>query len=287
MNLVGRKVLVTGAAGGIGSALVPRLLDLGAHVLLTGRDRRALQRVAMQFDFADDRVECVEADLTRPVDIERLCAIATQWQGGVDVVINNAGVSEFGLLVDRLDEEVERSLRVNLIAPIELSRRLMPHLLTKPDAYIVNIGSVFGSIGYAGNSLYCAGKFGLRGFSEALRRELADTSVRVHHFSPRATKTAINSGPVDELNAALGNTVDDPAAVADQVIDLLVRGRTEATLGWPEKFFARLNAVLPGMVDAALRKQLPLIKRYAGRLPVAAQAHRKPSAAATKVRRIG
>jgi short-subunit dehydrogenase len=287
MNLVGRRVLVTGAAGGIGAALVARLLDLGAHVLLTGRDRAALQRVVAQFDLADDRVGFVEADLSQPIHFERLCAVARQWQGGVDVLINNAGVSIFGLLVDRTDDDVEHSIRVNLIAPIELCRRLMPHLLAQPQAHIVNIGSVFGSIGYAGNSLYCAGKFGLRGFSEALRRELADTSVCVHFFSPRATRTAINSGPVDELNVALGNAVDDPAAVAEQVIDLLRKDRAEGVLGWPEKFFARLNALLPGIVDRALRKQLPVIQRHATRMPAAAaRAHCMPTAVA-KTRRVG
>ena len=106
----------------------------------------------------------------------------------------------------------------------------------------------------------------MRGFTEALRRELADTSVRVHYVAPRATRTGINTSAVERMNEELGVAMDPPELVAKAVCDMLAGGRAEAVLGWPEKFFARVNGVLPRLVDGALRKQLPVIRRYADRV---------------------
>lgn len=122
---------------------------------------------------------------------------------------------------------------------------------------------VFGTIGFPGFSAYSASKFGLRGFAEALRRELADSGIRVLHLAPRATRTAINSDAVVAMNAALGAAMDAPQQVAAQIVQALRDEAPERALGWPEKFFARLNRLLPGLVDRALRKQLPTVKRFA------------------------
>ena len=104
----------------------------------------------------------------------------------------------------------------------------------------------------------------MRGFTEALRRELADTNVSVRYVAPRATRTGINTSAVERMNAELGVAMDPPELVAKAVCDMLVGGTVEAVLGWPEKLFARVNGILPRVVDGALRKQLPVIRRYAG-----------------------
>ena len=183
-----------------------------------------------------------------------LCQTAREWQGGVDILINNAGVSDFGLLEDAEPEAIERAIATNLTAPVDLCRRLLPHLRAREQAQIVNIGSVFGNIGFAGNSVYCATKFGLRGFSEALRRELAGTNVQVRYYAPRATRTSINSSAANAVNDELRIAVDDPQDVAEQVMQLMQSGRCEAVLGWPERLFARINALVPRIVDRALAR---------------------------------
>ena len=104
----------------------------------------------------------------------------------------------------------------------------------------------------------------MRGFTEALRRELADTNVSVRYVAPRATRTGINTSAVERMNAELGVAMDPPELVAKAVCDMLAGSRVEAVLGWPEKLFARVNGILPRVVDGALRKQLPVIRRYAG-----------------------
>jgi short-subunit dehydrogenase len=125
------------------------------------------------------------------------------------------------------------------------------------------MGSVFGAIGYPGYAVYSATKFGLRGFTEALRRELAASNVSVHYLAPRATRTRINSSAVERMNTELGVAMDDPERVAQAVCRLLVKQQAAAVIGWPEKLFVRINALLPRAVDGAIRKQLPTIERYA------------------------
>lgn len=264
MNLRDKRVLVTGAAGGIGRALVKALVEEEAQVLLSGRNHLQLQDLATIIDADRSRTAVFAANLSRSQDRAALCAFAARWQGGIDVLINNAGVADFSLLHCQTPEAIDATVATNLIAPIDLCRQLVPHFAARESAHIVNIGSVLGHIGFAANSVYCATKFGLRGFSEALRRELADSSIQVHHFAPRATRTDFNAAAVDEMNAALGNACDDPNDVARAIVRALREDRPERIFGWPEKLFARINALLPRVVDAALRKQLSTVQSHAG-----------------------
>lgn len=264
MNLSTARVLLTGAAGGIGSAIAAELLGKGATVLLVDVNESALRRfVASEPKVSADRVDVYAANLTLAEDRARLADFATTWRGGINVLINNAGVSHFRLLEDQPAEEVDLALAVNLQAPVHLCRLLLPHLQRQPDAHILNTGSVFGGIGYAAYSVYSATKFAMRGFSEALRRELADTTVQVHYLAPRATRTGINTAAVESMNAELGVAMDTPPVVARAACAMLESGSPEAVIGWPEKLFVRLNALLPRLVDGSLRKQLPVIRRYA------------------------
>jgi short-subunit dehydrogenase len=132
---------------------------------------------------------------------------------------------------------------------------------------------VFGSLGYPGFAAYSASKFAMRGFTEALRRELADSSIRVHYFAPRATRTGMNASAVERMNAELKVAMDLPGPVAAAACDVLEAGRTSAVFGWPEKLFVRINALLPGVVDGSLRNQLPVIRRHAA---TAAERARQP-----------
>lgn len=263
MMLEGRRFLITGASGGIGSAVADALLEAGAHAVLVGRDRPVLERVAARVDPNGNRTRVVACDLLNPNDRTELCSVASSWQGGIDGLINCAGISSFEPLCAESSQNIDRIVATNLIVPMDLSRQLLPHLTRKAEARIVNIGSVFGNIGFACNSVYSASKFGMRGFSEALRRELVGTSVRVIYFAPRATRTTFNSAAVDALNAQLGNTVDDPAEVAEQLVYALRNDRLEYIVGWPEKLFARINAIVPRLVDLALLKQAPVVERCA------------------------
>ncbi len=265
MKLPQARVLLTGAAGGIGGAIAAELLAHGATVLLVDLNDLALRHlVAGKLQAYADRVEVYTTNLTKADDRTRLAEFARTWRGGVNVLINNAGVSHFRLLHEQPAEEVDLALAVNVQAPIHLCRLLLPHLCRQADAHILNTGSVFGGLGYPAYSVYSATKFAIRGFSEALRRELADTTVKVHYLAPRATRTGINSAAVEQMNEELKVAMDTPAIVAVAARRMLEQETAEAVVGWPEKFFVRLNALLPRLVDGALRKQLPVIRRHAG-----------------------
>jgi len=268
MRLAEARILLTGAAGGIGGAVAAELLAHGAAVLLVDMNESALrQLVSDKLQAYADRVEVHVANLTRAEDRVRLAEFARTWRGGINVLINNAGVNHFRLLHEQPAEEVDLALAVNVQAPIHLCRLLLPHLCRQTDAHILNTGSVFGGLGYPAYSVYSATKFAIRGFSEALRRELADTPVKVHYLAPRATRTGINTTAVEQMNAELKVAMDSPAVVALAARRMLEQETAEAVVGWPEKFFVRLNALLPRLVDGALRRQLPVIRRHAGTSP--------------------
>ncbi|MDR9438140.1 MAG: SDR family oxidoreductase [Halomonas sp.] len=255
-----QRVLITGASGGIGQALVDEFAAAGAQLLVTGRRGEALDALVARHS---GQVTAMTADLTRPED--RAALIGAAATAGCNMLVNAAGMNRVGLFESCSDEEIDRLVTLNLTATLQLTRALMPMLLAARHGWVVNLGSTFGTIGYPGQVGYCATKFALRGFSQALRRELADTRVRVLHVSPRATRTAMNAPEVEAMNQALGNAMDAPARVASAVCRAIEHGREETQLGGPERLFTGLNSLLPSLVDQALARQLPVIRRFVAR----------------------
>ena len=232
-------------------------------LLLVGRDAARLAATAKAVERPGLDCRVVLADLTTAEGRDAVAQAASGFD--INLLINNAGTSEFAWFADQSEASVERILDVNVLAPMLLTQRLLPQLQRRAGATIVNVGSIFGYLGYPGCASYSASKFALRGFTEALRRELADGPVRVLYFAPRATRTALNDDALTALNAELGTAMDAPAKVADELVALLRRPARERLLGMPEKFFARVNQVLPGLVDNGLRKQLDTIRNFARR----------------------
>jgi short-subunit dehydrogenase len=260
MRLENVTCVLTGAAGGIGSALAKALADAGARLVLSGRRGDTLDALAAELAPGAVLASCA-GDLTDVSVQDALCHAAQRSEA--TILINLCGCNAFGLLQEQSPEDVHRLIATNLTAPIQLTQRLLPQLLRQPEAMIVNVGSTFGALGYPGYTVYSASKFGLRGFSEALARELADGPVDVVYVSPRATRTSMNPAAVSALNAELGNTEDEPEKVADAIVDAMRRRARRTGIGWPEKFFSRLNQIVPVVVDKALSRQLPVIKRFA------------------------
>ena len=253
-SLQNKRVLLTGATGGIGRAMLAKLLDAGAEVLITGRDAGALSELLAT---APGRIRTFAADLTEPsarCELYEYCAAL----GGVDVLINNAGISQFSA---EQQQDYAALIQTNLLAPMQLTQLLLPLIKVRRGSVLM-VGSTFGSIGYAGFTGYCASKFGLRGFAEALKRELQDSGVKVLYIAPRATRTAINSAAVDALNNALGQGVDTPELVAAAMLRQLEQGIARRYLGGAENLFIRLNALFPALVDNALAGKLKQIKQY-------------------------
>lgn len=257
----GSRVLITGATGGLGEALARAFAAAGADLLLSGRDRGRLTVLAESLRGAGRTVAIVNADLTREDDLASLVAAARDFQ--IDVLVNNAGALAFGLYEDQSWPEIARLLETNLAAPMRLTGALLPWLRTRPRAAIVNVGSTFGSLPFPGFAGYSASKAGLRGFSRALRRELADSAITVVHVAPRAIATPLNPPAVDALNRALRSHVDLPEAAARGIVAALRAGCGLRHLGFPERLFAWLDGVAPAVIDRALAGKLATIRRFA------------------------
>jgi short-subunit dehydrogenase len=257
--LRGSVVFLTGATGGIGAPLAAALARAGATVVAIGRDASRLQVLAAQSALGAVRPLC--ADLGSREGRDAVLAQA-RLTPPTTLVMAHAQ-SAFGLFAEQSDAELERLMHVNLVAPMLLVRALLPILSRQPSAAVVAVGSTFGSLGFPGFAAYSASKFGLRGLIESLGREHADGPVAFQYLSPRATRTPFNSAAVEALNRELGTAQDEPAAVAAELLAAIERGDRRRQLGWPEKFFARLNGAFPALVDRALRPKLSTIRRHA------------------------
>ena len=257
MNLTNKTVLLTGASGGIGGAFARALARMGARLVLVSRCQDKLD--ALLATLPGEGHSAVVADLTTADGRQTVVDACAQ---DVDVLINTAGVNYFGLLDAQSEQQIRSMFEVNTLAPILLIQTLLPQLLSRESA-IINVGSGFGSIGFAGYCGYSASKFALRGFTEALRRELADSSVSVQYLAPRATATDMNPDTVMAMNAELGNAVDNPDVVAEELMALLENSGGTRYMGWPERFFIKLNGLFPAVVDKALAKKLHVIRRHA------------------------
>jgi len=261
MQLKGKRIVLTGAAGGMGEKIAMALAAEGARLVLTDVNEQRLNGLATRLG---PNHASVAADLCVEQGRDELLQLCRD-QDGIDMLINAAGMSEYALLEQQSGSRIELMMTINLVVPMLLCQAMLPLLKNRSQAAIVNIGSTFGSIGHPGFASYCASKFGLRGFTEALRREVSDTNIQVFYIAPRAVQTDMNSAAVVQLNRELGNTMDEPAVVVDALLKLLTKNSGgDYFLGWPEKLFVRLNGLLPKVVDGALSKQLTTIKRLAG-----------------------
>nr|WP_136250907.1 SDR family oxidoreductase [Ningiella ruwaisensis] len=259
-----KTCLITGASGGIGAEIAKALSLNGYKVLLQGRNKEKLRGLQCKLHGPSD---VIPGDLTRQKDRDAIVDVISA-HSELDLLVNAAGISQFSAYEQTDEASLTQLITTNLLSPmLFIQAFLNAHRANASRAdnktfSIVNIGSAFGYIGYPGFAGYCASKFGLRGLTESLSREYADSQYRFVYFAPRATHTSINSDKVQQMNRALKNTVDTPEFVANEFIQFLQSHKREATVGWPEKLFVKVNAVLPKLVDKAMKSKLPLIKQF-------------------------
>lgn len=256
--------LLSGAGGGIGSAVAHAFAARGARLVLMGRRPQPLAALSTKLSVMGVEARPLLADLLT-ADLAAVTRDAIAAFGHLDGIVNCAGVQHFGLAADEPAAATADSFAVNVVAPIQLIQAVLPHLQQRPRAHVVNVGSIFGSIGFPCFASYSASKFALRGYSEALRRELSGGPVHVHYVAPRYTRTAFNREPVARMAAELGMRQDSAEAVARQVVEAVARDAADTYLGWPEKLFVRINAVLPRVVDRALVRQASRMRPFARR----------------------
>lgn len=252
-----QRIVITGATGGLGMALASLLDSQNNALVLVGRDEIALRALN---ESLGAKHQILVADLASSSDLDELVGQLLTLK--IDVLINNAGLNEFGEFTDLAPSMIEQMFNVNVIAPMKLTQALLPNLV-RDKATVLNIGSVFGYIGFPFYTTYSATKFALRGFSEALYREYKDQGLNVLFVAPRAIATNMNDARTEAMNEELGNSADSPESVALHIVQALQQGTTRKVIGFPEKLFARINSVLPKVVDKALLKQVAAMRRFA------------------------
>ena len=259
MELRDKNILLTGAAGGIGRQLAVRLAERGAHLALVDANEEVLKEVGA----AVPRSKIIVGDLSSSQGCLAIADAATEALGQIDVLINLAGMMSFRCFEDEDLDVMERIIEVNLLGAMRLTRHVLPAMVERDQGRIINVGSVFGSIGFAYFTAYSASKFGLRGFSEALRRELYDSKIKVMYLAPRAVKTPLNTGRIMRMGKATKMNMDSPEVVVERVLKAIDNDRKEVYIGFPESLFVQINLRFPRLVDKALAAQNRIARAFA------------------------
>lgn len=262
MHLQAQHVVLTGATGGLGRELALQLASKGALLGLVGRDLSKLTQLQQEVTQAGGKAHVLLVDFAAPEMATTLLKAAIVAMGHVDVLINNAGVIEFVAFETQTDTAIANIMHTNVIATLQLSRAFVGYFLQRERGHVVFVGSVFGSLGFPHFATYCASKFAVHGFSQALRRELVDTPIGITYVAPRAIATAMNDDRSNAMWQASEQAVDAPQTVAAVIVRALEKEQQECFIGQPQTFFAWLNGVAPKLVNFGLKKQAAIGQRF-------------------------
>ena len=217
MTLTGKVAIVTGGSRGIGFAIASGFVAEGMHVTVTGRDERHLEAARSRLAAAGSgTLDAVRADVRSYADVERVVAGVVSARGGLDVLVNNAGVGIFAHVADMTPEQWSAIIDTNLTGVYYYCHAALPHLKARGGGSIINISSLAGTNAFVGAAAYCASKAGLNSFSEALMQEVRHDNVRVSYIMPGSVATGFAG---DERKGA--DWKISGSDVAEVVIDLL------------------------------------------------------------------
>ena len=235
-NLKGKSALVTGASGGIGSAVARALHNQGAELIINGTRSSELEKLATELG---DKVHVLQSDLADANSIGHLAEEAEKISdNGIDILVNNAGITRDNLLVRLSDQDLMDVINLNLIAGFHLTRKIIRGMMKRKWGRIIGISSVVGITGNAGQTNYAAAKAGMIGFSKALALEVASRGITVNNIAPGFIKTPMTQNLSEEqvtrlqANVPIGRLgeAEDIAAAAVYLASLEASYVTGATL---------------------------------------------------------
>lgn len=249
-DLAGRRILLTGASSGIGGCLAEQLAGAGARLVVAARSEDRLLDLARSLDGRGEVVP-VRGDVSQEGDRRRLIETAVSRLGGLDVLINNAGIASWAHFADSNEAILRQIMEVNFFAPAELIRMAIPHLVEGQQPAVVNVASMCGRRGMPAWSEYSASKFALCGLTEALRGELARFDIDVLLIVPGLTRSDLSK----HLLKSEGRMKIDfsrgmpPEKVAAAIVRSLRKNKTETVLGRDARWILRLHKFFPRLVD--------------------------------------
>jgi short-subunit dehydrogenase len=262
-RLLGLRILITGASQGIGRALALAAARRGARVLAAARSDDLLAELAREARAAGGALETVRADVTCPDDRRRMAEAAVRCYGGLDVLVNNAGIGATGHFADVSPDRLRAIMEVNFFGLTETTRVCLPLLRQGRNPAVVNVSSIAGKRGLPARSEYSASKFAVQGFSEALRAELAKDGIDVLVVCPGLTRTNFSRNMIEQkallqFDHLRGMTAE---AVADAVLRSLERGRADVTLTWQGRLLVWVARFLPRLADRIARRKVRALFR--------------------------
>jgi short-subunit dehydrogenase len=257
-DLTCRRLLITGASSGIGRCLTEQAALQGACVAAAARSADKLDELTRSLQARGAEIFPVQADVTSEADRQRLLAAVVERFGGLDVLINNAGVAGWGHFATSNEELLRQTMEVNFFAPAELIRLAIPHLTQGRQPAIVNIASMCGRRGLPAWTEYSASKFALCGLTEALRGEMARFDIDVLLILPGLTRSDL---PRNLLRSEGRMKIDfdkgmPPEQVAAGILTALQKNRTETVLGWEARWILFANRFFPWFVDRQLARRV-------------------------------
>jgi short-subunit dehydrogenase len=252
-------MLVTGASSGIGAATARLFASQGYRLVLAARRLERLQALASDVRAGGGHALPIQADLGRLEDIQKLAETALENFGQVDLLFNNAGFGRLDWL-EELDPraDVQAQLQVNLLGSIWLTQAILPHMIERRQGHIINMSSVAGLLATPTYSVYAASKFGLRGFSQALRREVGMYGIHVSVIYPGGAATEfsqharIRRKTRSTTPSWLRLSAED---VARAVLSLARRPRRSLVIPWPMRLAVWVGALFPGLVDRLIERR--------------------------------
>jgi short-subunit dehydrogenase len=256
-QICGKRALVTGAASGIGRAIAIRLAAEGVDLFLVDIDAAGLSGVVAETSQAGVEAIGWTCDVCQPSLVSAAVnSVLGRW-GGVDILVNNAGITYYGRTEQMSGDLWDRLLQINLYAQIQFTRELLPSLLARREAHVVNVCSMFGLAGMPKLAAYCTSKFALVGFSEALRNELGREGLGVTALCPGFVDTNLfTSAPLAQgakahkVPPAVLRTT--PEKVAEAAVRAIRRNRRQVVIGPDAHLLFNAKRFLPGVVDFLL-----------------------------------
>jgi short-subunit dehydrogenase len=255
-ELSDHRILITGASGGIGRALAEELLARDARVLVMARRGQLLEEWRAAHPDTSDKIATFAGDVTRPEDRAAVLRLSQDRWGGLDSLINNAGLGSLGRFAESDPAILRRVFEVNFFAAVELTRAALPLLSAGKTPLIVNIGSILGHRATPQNSEYCASKFALRGWSESVRPELRRAGIDLLLVSPGTTESDFYANTLSPQKSPPWHNPPpiSAAEVARQIVRAMERGSSEVIPSWRGKGLVWANRFVPSIVERIMRK---------------------------------
>ncbi|HET9941640.1 MAG TPA: SDR family oxidoreductase [Candidatus Eisenbacteria bacterium] len=251
MELDNRAILLTGASGGIGRATALRLARLGARVGVMARGESEVRALAEEIVTAGGEAVAIQGDVRSQSDAARAVAAMVDRFGGLDALVNNAGLGYLRAVEEATDAEIEQMVETNLLGVIRMTRAALPKLLARPGSALVNVASYAGKVGAPYYSFYAATKFAVVGLTEAWRRELGPRGLKVTLLLPAAVETSFleKAGRDRALGLGPAGTILRPEQVAAGIERALRSHPPQIYLPARNRALAMLNSALPGLSD--------------------------------------